>query len=418
VSRRRIRAGQRLIALAVFAAFADEASWANYDSLEYAKVLTNGAVSLTSGSNWSQNVSPNSTYEAELPIGGPQTNLNLGIGNSNQSYGDLLINCDAAYNIGNYGGGSSTTYALILAGGVDFARAHIDGAPLNEPDLLLLGSSVAAAPAASTTVTIGNNVGATPGTGVLNLALGTSGDFDVVNPGATLSITSSISGPGVILTKTGAGTVILSGTGTYTGGTNVSAGTLRVDKSTGVGSALVTVAVGATLGGNGSVGAVTVNGTIKAGPDDNTIGVLTSTGLQTWAGGGGYEVKATGASADKLMMTGGLYVSATSDDPFTITANNTSAGSLTPGQRVTIATDAVTTNGNPFAGVNQTLVLSPDSTAAATGDSLMLSTGQDAGGYELYLSDVVGAPEPASLLLLGVAIAPLALGRRRPAMRR
>ncbi|MGL4513147.1 MAG: autotransporter domain-containing protein [Lacipirellulaceae bacterium] len=74
------------------------------------------------------------------------------------------------------------------------------------------------------------------------------------------------------LVKTGAGTLMLSGASTYGGATTVSAGRLAVN-----GSLLtpVTVDAGGTLGGAGSVGAITVNGTIAAG---NSIGQITSTG--------------------------------------------------------------------------------------------------------------------------------------------
>jgi len=81
------------------------------------------------------------------------------------------------------------------------------------------------------------------------------------------------------VTKSGAGTLTLSGISTFTGGTTVTGGRLLVHGS--VGS--VDVASGGTLGGNGSVGNTTVasGGTIAAGA---SVGLL-NVGNLTLAGG-------------------------------------------------------------------------------------------------------------------------------------
>ena len=75
------------------------------------------------------------------------------------------------------------------------------------------------------------------------------------------------------LTKTGAGTQVLSGVNTYTGATNVNAGKLLINGSTSTSSA-VTVANGATLGGSGAIGgSVTVQtgGTFAPGNSIESI---------------------------------------------------------------------------------------------------------------------------------------------------
>lgn len=68
------------------------------------------------------------------------------------------------------------------------------------------------------------------------------------------------------LTKTGAGTQILSGNNTYTGATTVSEGTLLIDGTTSVASP-VTVGSGGTLGGRGLIGGpITIAGTLEPSP--------------------------------------------------------------------------------------------------------------------------------------------------------
>jgi fibronectin-binding autotransporter adhesin len=95
----------------------------------------------------------------------------------------------------------------------------------------------------------------------------------------TLSFGGLISGSGTV-TQVGTGTTVLSGDNTYTGGTNINAGTLRINGDQSAATGLVTVASGATLGGSGIIGgAVTVanGGHIAPGnsPGTLTMGSLT-----------------------------------------------------------------------------------------------------------------------------------------------
>ena len=225
------------------------------------------------------------------------------------------------------------------------------------------------------------------------------------------------------LVKLGAGILTLTGSNTYTGPTLVSGGELRVNNAagSGTGAGNVTVAGGAELGGSGTIsGTVTVGSGafVAASPDDFSIGKLT-TGAQAWAGnasGGGYVVNFNGSSADHLVMSG-LTITATAANPFSVYAfNDSSAVTLIRGQQLLIATDQSGTGANPFATAIATGGLrydAADSTVSASaGDNITLTSGSDAGGYELYLSDVA-APEPTSLLLAALAAGPPVFGRRR-----
>jgi subtilase-type serine protease len=128
------------------------------------------------------------------------------------------------------------------------------------------------------------------------------GTLDVVEAGNTVAVERVVSGSGD-LTKTGAGTLDLVGTNTYSGDTNVKGGRLIVSGSV-AGSALTTVFDGATIGGNGTVGAITIasGGTLSPG---NSIGTLKVAGDLTFAQGSIYlvEVDDTG-KADRVDVTG------------------------------------------------------------------------------------------------------------------
>jgi autotransporter-associated beta strand protein len=108
-------------------------------------------------------------------------------------------------------------------------------------------------------------------------------------------------GTGGKLVKIGSGTLILSGTNTYTGVTTVDGGTLSVNGSIAT-SSLTTVNAGATLGGNGTVGNTTINGgTLSPG---NSIGLLTVQGNLVFTAASSYLVEVSPANADRTNVTG------------------------------------------------------------------------------------------------------------------
>ncbi len=123
----------------------------------------------------------------------------------------------------------------------------------------------------------------------------------------TATISGVISGSGA-LDKIGSGTLILTGANTYSGPTDVQAGTLGLRGSL---ASTVTVESGATLGGTGSVGGLIANSGAMVAP-----GVLgpyaqfTVTGEASFASGSAFGVNVGAAGQnDKLVSTGSTTLS-------------------------------------------------------------------------------------------------------------
>ncbi|MEO5803583.1 MAG: autotransporter-associated beta strand repeat-containing protein, partial [Verrucomicrobiota bacterium] len=161
------------------------------------------------------------------------------------------------------------------------------------------------------------------------ISLGISGSSSPVitnlNTGATI-LSGVISGVGFGFTKVGAGTLTISnGANGFDGGTVINEGAVKIINGSGsaLGSGSVTIGALGTLTGSGSAsGAVAVSGTVAPGSSVGTLG----SGSETWAGGGHYvfEINQAAGTAgtspgwDKLNITGGLNITATSGNKFII----------------------------------------------------------------------------------------------------
>lgn len=148
-----------------------------------------------------------------------------------------------------------------------------------------------------------------------------------------------------ILTKTGAGNLVLTGINNYTGTTTVNSGTLSVNGSI---TSATTVNSGGILGGNGSLGATTIasGGVLAPG---NSIGTLTVNGNLTFATGSIYrvEVDAVGAN-DRTNATGSATINGGTVDV------QASAGTYQASTQYTILNATGGRTGN-FAGVTSNL---------------------------------------------------------------
>jgi autotransporter-associated beta strand protein len=200
--------------------------------------------------------------------------------------------------------GSSASLSKDGAGTLILSNALLyTGGTAVSNGLLQLGTGIplpSGTAAAEGLVASGAGIFDLNGNGVTISSLNGSGTLDNVSAGGTLTVTvgdfdGSGTFSGVIkntsgsigLSKTGAGSLTLSGANTYSGGTAVGSGTVLVNNTSGsgTGSGAVTVSSGATFGGTGTVsgsvnwqagssGAFTV--TTAAGSPPNTTPLTVS----------------------------------------------------------------------------------------------------------------------------------------------
>jgi len=214
---------------------------------------------------------------------------------ANTYTGGTTIAAGATLQLGN--GGASGSIVGNVANNGALTLSHPGNTYTFGGDISGAGTVNLSAPSASTTTFTGTNTytgattltnavlqlgnGGTTGSIVGNVAFN-NGSLNI-NRSDTYSFGGLISGSGTV-TQVGTGTTVLSGDNTYTGATDITAGTLRINGNQSAATGLVTVASGATLGGSGIIGgAVTVanGGHIAPG---NSPGTLTMGSLTLIAG--------------------------------------------------------------------------------------------------------------------------------------
>jgi len=226
---------------------------------------------LTAG-NWSLAALPAVTNDATFPVGSASGIRLFSAGSlTNGSFDNLCPSNTLSIRNETT---TSTSSTLTLGGAGNLGNAS---AGANSGDLIYVVSG-------GTLNIIGPN-GST-GSGVLNLVLGQSGNFDVIGS-STISSVISDGGSGYSITKTGAGTLTLSGTNTYTGATTISAGTLAIGGAGQLGGGTYSAAITNNSAFNyNSSAAQTLSGVVSgSGSLTNTgTGTLTLTASNTYTG--------------------------------------------------------------------------------------------------------------------------------------
>jgi len=147
------------------------------------------------------------------------------------------------------------------------------------------------------------NLGATLGTSSSSIGVASS----------TLTLGGTLTGPGA-LTKIGNGQLTLNGTGNYPGGTFITAGTIRGNPASAIGTNVLTLNGGATAANfqfagdaqtlNNVLNIVGTNNSVTIGGND-TVGTLTGSGKVNVEGTGGLLL--TFQNADMTAFTGTIY---------------------------------------------------------------------------------------------------------------
>ena len=418
---------------------------------------------LTSGSGVANNIVINSG--ATLNLGGPSATGNVllsgvisGAGNLNKS--DVAATTFILSGTNTYNGSTTVSTGILQLGNggttgsltgtsgitnnanltINRGNAFTQATDLNNKAINGNGS-VTQAGAGTTTLSLANGYsGATTiSTGALQLGdggatgslTGTSG----ITNNANLTINRStaftqatdlnnkaITGNGSF-TQAGSGTTTLSLTNTYSGATTVSNGTLIVNGSIST-SLLTTVQTGATLKGQGAVGALTVNGSGTFAPGTSIESI--TTGSLTLLADAIFEQEIDDAfaggntSGDLTAVTGTLNLALTNDSVLTLQEVGTS-GRWNVGDKITlIGYSTGTWNGGLFTYLGNTL--NDDTNFTFSGIDWTFNYNDTAFGdnYQSDMSAFTGSaryvtmtavPEPRAALLGGLGL--LMLLRRR-----
>jgi len=338
--------------------------------------MTVGADGITNNSSRAQTVSSN------LTLGASQT--------FNAASGALSF--DGTINAGNNtlsvsGNNAVTINGSISGTGASLAKSGSGNLTLGGANTYSGGTTISAGRLIGTSSSL---QGAVTNNAALEFAQSSNGTYS-----------GNINGSGSF-TKSGTGTLTLTGNNTYTGATTVSAGKLVINGN--VSASSTSVSSGATLGGIGTVGPLTIQsgGFVTPG---NSPGILTVNGNYTQAGQYTAEIAGTtpGSGYDQISVIGTVDVSGGS----LVTAFS---GSYAKNDLLFIllndGTDAI--NGT-FAGFAQGATVASygymDWQISYTANS---ATNQFTGGNDIALMAI---PEPSSVTVAGIGLAML-LGRR------
>ncbi|MDF1826396.1 MAG: autotransporter-associated beta strand repeat-containing protein [Verrucomicrobiales bacterium] len=229
------------------------------------------------------------------------------------------------------------------------------------------------------------------------------------------NLISTGGGGGAGITKTGEGTLTLSGNNTYLGATTVESGTILINGTSSANSGVV-VGAGGTLGGSGGIisgpaivnggnSTITTGGTLSAGNSDlaNDIGTLNFTGNLSATAATGPGNNATWLVDLNNTLTGGSDLIALGDissrtidlTQFDLVVNDFNTFNGESGFTYDIASYSGTGGSvSHFSGLEN-----GDNLTGLGGGQFQISYGHDLGGgsYSIRLTAV---PEPSTFLLL------------------
>lgn len=320
-----------------------------------------------------------STYVGATSIFSGTVVMNTDVGQNSGGFGSAG-SADSTIKMGVNGSGLSPT--LLIAGSHTFARDVQLITNNGGSSTFKIGGSTADISTFSGNVIMGNN---NYNAQALTLTASSGGRLIVTG---NLVRASGATGSSDGVTKSGAGTVVLAGSGNnYSGTTSVSAGTLLVNGVLSSGGGTVSVAANATLGGTGTINrAVSLadNATLASG--DGGIGKLTLASLSL-SNGSLLNMEVSGGNSDQIIVGGDLVL----DGVLNIT------GAVAPGTYTLMTyTGQLTDHGLTLGTVPEGVTLTIDTSTAGK-------------------INLVAVPEPATggFVLSGSACAVALLKRKR-----
>lgn len=251
------------------------------------------------------------------------------------------------------GASSTATMSGIISGAQAITKAGAGTLALTGANTYSSGTNLNAgtlslgndAGAGTGTITVGASTTLTPTTSAnISNAISLTGAVTLtVNPGSGISTilsgTISDSANTGIITKSGSGTLTLSGNNTYGGGTNINAGNVKVLNAGALGNAgTVTINAATTLGFLSSVAIardITMNANLTVNADSGITGTLSGI-----ISGTGYSVTKTGTGSVILSgvntYTGGTTVSNGALNLASTSAHGTSTITIAAGKTLVI----------------------------------------------------------------------------------
>ncbi|MEN9468779.1 MAG: hypothetical protein RL630_512 [Verrucomicrobiota bacterium] len=292
-----------------------------------ALTINGGSVDNTSGSSITLSTNNPQNWNADIDFIGTN-DLNLGTGSVTMNASRTVTVNSGNLTIGGLISGSSLNLTkngsgtLILSGDNTY-----NGTTSVNSGTLSLGASERIADTSDLVVASGTfdlagfneSLGSLAGSGGITLGSGSL----TTNSSSNSTFSGVISGIGGSFSKTGSGSLTLSGNNSYSGATTINAGTLAVDGS--ITNSPVTISNGGTLAGSGTVGNTVISSGGRISPG-NSPGIL-DTGDLTLEGGGGYNWEITNVSGtagtdwDLIRAGGGsgnATITATPASKFTI----------------------------------------------------------------------------------------------------
>ena len=287
----------------------------------------------------------------------------------------LYSNSEASWTPANLTANSGATVAFNVGGAGEFTAENVT-------TLLTNLSTVD-----NNGLKAGSNIG-------FDTTNASGGNFTVAD---TIANSTGTGGGAVGLTKLGANTLILTADNTYDGATTVSAGTLIVNGNQFGAQGAVSVAAGATLGGDGTIGGeTTINGSLR-------VGATTATAVT-----GTLDFNDGAPEAFTFGATSMWFIDLVQGTDSTLSDRiNVGALSIANGAQLSFATTNAFTQTEKFTLASYTNAWNGTDTFLGYGNNSVHTIG--GGQYQIRYADegnfitLTAVPEPGTLGLLGLA---------------